>query len=213
MKTTAQKAWRLLAGTQYVGVIMGLTFKQYRDTSEAFASRLEDRDDWLVTFSRNRDSDILDESNFDAALKTLGGESETVEIVRFGHWACGWVEHIFVHPSRAATVAAIEKQIDDYPVLDEDDFGNRESEAAYAAWLDYGCREFAEVMQSEFDLMDSTRELLMRSPDMTLYTFENSAPYALSTEGDRVHVKAYGGQTQITRPQMANMLMQLRKGV
>ena len=190
-----------------------MTFRQYKRESKSFGCSIDDRDDWLVTFSRNRDSDCLAESNFDAALKILGGESETVEIVRFGHWACGWVEHIFAHPSHAETVATIEKQIEDYPVLDDDDFCNRESEAAYEGWCSWGCRDFADAMQSEFDLMDSTHALLMRSPSWTLTIFENNEPYALSTEGDTVHVKAYGGQTRITRTQMAKMLTQLRKEI
>jgi len=63
------------------------TYSQYAptgfDRSRAF---LSDRQAWLVVpVSRNRDSNTLAESNFDAALEMLGGESDTVEVHRFGH--------------------------------------------------------------------------------------------------------------------------------
>lgn len=188
------------------------TFAKYKQDSECFSS-LEDRDDWLMTFTRNRDSDLLAESNWDAALKILGGESDTVEIVRFDHWTCGWVDYVLVHPSRSAEVDAINARLSDYPALDEDDFSTRESDAAYESWAEYGCREFAEAMQNEFDLMDSTRDLLTKSPDWTHHVFANSEPYALDMEGDTIRVRAYGGQTQITRDQMAKALRQIRREI
>lgn len=196
---------------------MTRTFAQYKQEAEAFGSSLEDRDDWLVSLTRTRDSDCLAESNFAIAKQRLESaancqtsECDLVEVQRFGHWACGWIEHIFVHPSLAAEVEKIEGEISDYPILDADDFSERESEAAFESWSSYGCREFAEAMQNEFDLMDSTVDLLCKSPDWTLYIFENSEPYALCTEGDTVHVQAYGGQTNITRDQMAACLRKLR---
>ena len=190
---------------------MAETFAQYNKNAAAFGSSLEGRDEWLVFLTQTRDSDHLTESNFAAALKTLGGESETVEIVRFGHWAVGWVEHLFVHPSRKAEVAAIEAQLEDYPALDEDDWSQRESDAAFESWVQFGCDEFAEALQNEFDLMDSTRDLLTRSPYWTLCVFENHAPYVLCTEGDTVTLQAYGGQTRLTRETLAGSLRALRR--
>lgn len=38
---------------------------------------------------RSRDSDTLEESNFIEMLKALGGETETVLVVRESHWAVG----------------------------------------------------------------------------------------------------------------------------
>ncbi len=191
------------------------TFAQYKNECTDFGSSLKDRDDWLVCIGRNRESDHADESNFACALKRLGGESDTVEVVRFGHWACGWVEHIFVHPSREADAQAIVDAIDDYPILDEDDFSEREMNAAFQSWTEYGCREFAEAMQSEFDLLDSTRSLLEKAPECTLYVFESRAPYVLETEGDTVHVRAYGrpAQTDITRDQMAALLRAIKREI
>ncbi len=92
------------------------------------------RPDWVIGFSQTRDSDHLDQSNFAVALDTLGGESEgTVEVVRIGHWACGWVEQILVHRDATEKLQVLLKLLDDYdsyPVLDEEDFSARETEAA-----------------------------------------------------------------------------------
>tara|TARA_Y100000310_G_scaffold2787_1_gene3628 strand:- start:7394 stop:7885 length:492 start_codon:yes stop_codon:yes gene_type:complete len=98
---------------------------------------MSERQDWLlVPVSQNRDSGPFDESNFAAALEMLGGEGETVEVHRFGHWGPGWFEIILVAPgSYAADVAEeIQRSLEDYPLLDEEDHSNREYEAACEAW-------------------------------------------------------------------------------
>jgi len=113
-------------------------YGEYRPTQfDPKGSFLREQGDWLVIpCGRNRDSLCLDESNFHTAVTLLGGESETVEIHRFGHWACGWYEIIIVKPEGwAADIAAkIEADLDNYPVLDEDDWTNRESEAKWEYW-------------------------------------------------------------------------------
>ena len=95
--------------------------------------------DWLVLpCGRNRDSDCGTESNWHVALKMLGGESDNVQIHRFGHWACGWYELIVVRPGSPAETTAreIEESLDGYPILDDDDFSEREREAADQTWRD-----------------------------------------------------------------------------
>lgn len=91
---------------------------------------------WLVGPSRTRDSDCLEESNFAVILKDLGGEGDNVQVHRFGHWACGWYELILIRPEtpEAASWAEWETALDDYPVADEDDFSEREQDAADETW-------------------------------------------------------------------------------
>lgn len=105
----------------------------------------DDRQDWLVVpVSRTRDTGPLEESNFDAALEMLGGESDDVEVHRFGHWGPGWFEIIIVRPGSEAETAAkeIESRLEDYPLLDEDDASERETEAANDVWRDcYNVKE------------------------------------------------------------------------
>jgi hypothetical protein len=91
----------------------------------------------FIFLGRNRDSDILTESNFDCALRELGGESDTVKIVREGHWACGWIEWIAIHESDSAaleTADSIVATLSDYPVLCDEDFSEREWNAAQEYW-------------------------------------------------------------------------------
>jgi len=50
----------------------------------------------FVFLGRHRESDLLTESNFECGLKAIGGESDTVKIVRESHESgkprriCGW---------------------------------------------------------------------------------------------------------------------------
>jgi len=100
-----------------------------------------DIDGLLVFLSQTRDSDDLEQSNFASALALLGGESETVKVHRFGHWACGWIESILIDPEdtdTAEVAQSILAQLADYPVLDDDDYSRREWESFERAWKGYG---------------------------------------------------------------------------
>ncbi len=88
----------------------------------------ESYNDYYVLLSRNRDSGIVEESNFQSAFKALNGESDTVKVVRLSHWLCGWVEVIIIHESDKEAIDKgneIEKALESYPILDEDDFYER----------------------------------------------------------------------------------------
>ena len=103
-----------------------------------------DRSEWLVAqVSRTRDSGPLSESNFDAFLSIVGGESDDVEVHRFGHWGPGWFEIILVRPGTKAAAEAerAEASLADYPVLDEMDYSAREREEEEEAWRWMGLRE------------------------------------------------------------------------
>ena len=51
----------------------------------------------------------------------------------FNHWACGWIDELMVHedaPEAVLILAAnIHSQLQDYPILDEEDYSRREFEA------------------------------------------------------------------------------------
>jgi len=88
---------------------------------------------------RSRDSDCLEESNFHSMLAALGGESETVQVVRENHWAVGWVEWIAIHESDENALREADRQrerLEDYPVLDEDEWYHREFEECERVWSD-----------------------------------------------------------------------------
>lgn len=84
----------------------------------------------VLSVYRNRDSNILDESNFECALDTLGGESDDVQVHRFGHWGCGWFELLLVNPNsnKIEDAYKIQTALQNYPVLDESDYSDRQWE-------------------------------------------------------------------------------------
>lgn len=91
----------------------------------------------VVPVSRSRDSNPLDESNFEEALRLLGGESDAVQIHRFGHWACGWYELLLIDPADTKAVRIgedIEARLDNYPCLNEEDYADREWRGAQDSW-------------------------------------------------------------------------------
>jgi len=93
--------------------------------------------EWYCLLTRSRDSDVLTESNWECAIERLGGEIEgEVEIFRFGHWACGWWEAMAVKQGTKQFQEAekIESELEDYPVLDDFHFSEREMEEANTIW-------------------------------------------------------------------------------
>ena len=99
-------------------------------------------DGWLVGLGQNRDADYITRSNFQVFLDKVkqasanlsinhpsyginGGpiDIDSVQVVREGHWLCGWVEWIAIHPSDTAAVEVANELIakcDAYPILDEE---------------------------------------------------------------------------------------------
>ena len=77
------------------------------DSYDNFLGDDSDYQDWFVApLGQSRDSDCLERSNFEVGLALLGGESETVRVERYGHWACGWVEQVYVKPGSQAVELA-----------------------------------------------------------------------------------------------------------
>lgn len=93
---------------------------------------------WAITFSKNRDSGLIDQSNYDAIKADLEKRfPKDVSDERFSHFAVGWVDHLLVRmldkngKVTKAGKAALEWQerMDDYPVADDEDYSRRELEA------------------------------------------------------------------------------------
>ncbi|MCO5082306.1 MAG: hypothetical protein M9955_11695 [Rhizobiaceae bacterium] len=97
--------------------------------------------EWPDYFSsgvgQSRDSDALERSNFACMLRALGGESETVLVIRESHWAVGWIEWIAIHESDEKALAVaddIQHDLQDYPVISDDHFSEIETEDAQEVW-------------------------------------------------------------------------------
>ena len=87
---------------------------------------------YYPVYALSRDDNYLEQSNFDTIRHRLGGDSETVLIERSTHWACGYVDVIYVHESDTKRLLMADRmlaQLDMYPVLDEDDYDRRVHEA------------------------------------------------------------------------------------
>lgn len=93
---------------------------------------------WGLLLTRTRDADVLTQSNWEGALAELGGESDDVEVIRIGHWACGWIEFLGVRENTDVYKRAVEirNALLDYPVLDEEDFSQREWDEAQRVWAE-----------------------------------------------------------------------------
>jgi hypothetical protein len=97
---------------------------------------------------QSRDSAALETSNFRSMLKALGGESETVIVVRESHWAVGWVEWIAIHSTdeKALEIAdRLRGGMEDYPVIDESDFSEVEDEQCNVVWTE--CMDIRERVE------------------------------------------------------------------
>lgn len=102
-----------------------------------------------VIYSRNRDSSILENVNFNGILSAIGGEGEHVEIVRHKHWACGWIEYIVVN--KQAPTALLDQCVDivkslaGYPIFCEDSYMTAQNEAIQDHWLNLTLRDRIDV--------------------------------------------------------------------
>lgn len=123
------------------------TYSKFRPTGfDAAGICLPDRQNWLVApVSQTRDSGPLDKSNFETALEMLGGESDTIEVHRFGHWGPGWFEIVLINPEAKELVKIgdeIEGSLENYPVLDESHYSRLEHEEYIKSWDFWGRKEY-----------------------------------------------------------------------
>ena len=95
----------------------------------------------FAPFGKHRDSDLLAQSNFDFALAALRGVSgKSVEVMHTSHCLVGWYDHVMVRTTAKKTMAKVLEicnRLENYPVLDEDDWSRREYEEAcdaYDSW-------------------------------------------------------------------------------
>lgn len=130
------------------------TYSEHIPTAFDSHIEIEDREQWLVApVSITRDTAKADTSNFYAALDMLGGESDTVEVHRFGHWGPGWYEIILVDPDspQAKILYDIAASLEDYPILGDEDYSRREYEDAMESWSSYGVRDYRKELLGELN--------------------------------------------------------------
>lgn len=105
----------------------------------------DDYSDYYVLLGHHRDSTLLTESNFYTAWERIkaipssdnweqdyGIDNPEYQIVRSSHWLVGWAEFIGIHKDSAPHVEEgnrITEALDDYPVLNDSDYYEREHNA------------------------------------------------------------------------------------
>jgi hypothetical protein len=99
---------------------------------------LEDADRWLVWYTSSRDAGLLEQSNEQAINDRLRpfSESDYPDLVfeRHSHWAVSYVDGFSIRVFKAdgsitpafEEFCRIKAELDAYPVLDEQDYSNRE---------------------------------------------------------------------------------------
>lgn len=118
-----------------------------RFDSFAWWGEPEDGANWTVVYTHNRDSGLIDLSNA-AVIEEEMGKFEDVISQRHNHWACGWVDGLVirVYDDEGAVTDAFRRycelmnKLEDYPVLDEEDYSRREHEAGLEYIADIGKR-------------------------------------------------------------------------
>ena len=100
-----------------------------------------------VIAAQHRDSDVLDQSNYERILEDLlalndeyQGENDEPFVYDFraGHWAVGWVEYIIVTENAPDEIKNAAGEIlcalADYPVYDEMHYSEKEWEYCTEVW-------------------------------------------------------------------------------
>ena len=115
--------------------------------SFAWFDKPDDAENWTLVYTSNRDSGLLAQSNaaaIDKAMKpfmkpfTEADEGDEADVIpqRHSHWVCGHIDGYAIRVFRNGQVTPaftkwckLQERLDDYPVLDEEDYSEREHEA------------------------------------------------------------------------------------
>lgn len=102
---------------------------------------LEDADRWAIVYTSGRDNGLLDQSNHDEIAKRLSpfmeGDDPDVVPERHSHWAVGYLDGFSIRAFGSEgqitdtfkEFCAIKERLEQYPVLNDEDYSRREYEA------------------------------------------------------------------------------------
>ena len=121
---------------------------------------LDDADNWAIFYTHNRDSGLLAQSNADAISKAMepftDGDDPDIVMESHSHWAVGHVDGFSIRVFRNGEITEafktyheLAEQLAEYPILDEEDYSERELEATFENITDAAWR-----MKHEFVLPD-----------------------------------------------------------
>ena len=161
------------------------------------ADEIDSPGDWAIIYTHNRDSGLLDQSNAAAITKELepftDSDDPDVVMESHNHWACGWIDGFSIRVFRDGQITdafrkyhELTERLAEYPILDEEDYSNRELEAtsekiADAAWRLKDGYELPEDWQFEVHgwLSENDSGAVENRDDQGGYPSENSLRTAL----------------------------------
>ena len=123
-------------------------------------NEVEHPENWAIFYTSHRDSGLLDQSNAAAIAKEMQpfteGEDPDVVFESHNHWAVGHIDGFSIRVFRNTEITdafkkyhELAERLADYPVLDEEDYSQREFEATIENLTDAAWR-----LQNEYDLPD-----------------------------------------------------------
>lgn len=190
---------------------------------------------WYSVYTQTRDSDALEQSNYRSILSALRkvdselandaidarnaeddspGDS-TVTDTRQGHWACGWVECIFVHSSNTRACEMADEILNalesNGPVYDESDLCELENDEYQTAWQYWIPRDFTKLLAKHLRLADSTVDKLEDSPRLQ-ELYEELTPSGDYWQDNHMGSRLGNAAKSCSRERMAQFLRDMRKG-
>jgi len=131
-----------------------------------------DYEGYYILYSMHRDSDHLTISNFETILKLFEDigvnvvedydmsdkKHPSVINVRMKHWLVGWIDTIMIYEDSSLEiwdhVESINNALSDYPILDDDDYYEKEQNIINESYESYIKDEFMDIIKNYFDLYD-----------------------------------------------------------
>lgn len=149
---------------------------------------------YIYVLGMYRDAEIMTQSNFHVAHKMLqeihakqenqqAYDEDDLTIAAASHWAVGWVETILVRATNIELVreaAQICKAIEDYPVLDDEDFSEREWEErgeTISLYTGQWMTEIGHELDPDLDQNDYTQEQLDDLETLCVFLYEEDCSY------------------------------------
>jgi hypothetical protein len=123
---------------------MAGNWRRFDDFIWSRGYRLPDADQWMLYYTSHRDAGLLAQSNHKLTTERLApfstGDDPDLVFERHGHFAFGYVDGLSLRVYHAdGTITAafrefcrLQEQLDNHPILDEQDHGRRECEATLA---------------------------------------------------------------------------------
>jgi hypothetical protein len=139
------------------------SWREYDSFCWSRGYEINDADQWMIWYTSSRDAGLLEQSNEQAINDRLRpfseGDDPNLVFERHSHWAVGHLDGFSIRVFRAdgsitpafEEFCRIKDELDTYPVLDEEDYSNRE----YVATLE---NYTSEMWRIKDDLPDDWQE-------------------------------------------------------